>query len=395
MVIHNRACIYPHLHSPRYVATFPQGLESFRFRGQTPMNHSLRFLRIRDRPTVSIFRRIYKAFFSTCDASTHLRERANSPNKTAVPLRSGVASKRAVIKRKMIDAAEEVTVFERRDTVVAICTAEAYDLVGLRRFLETTFPTVESIQDEVLHLQTVGHDNVEIFMFSDGCFVLWGAPGEVSQLILQFKETVKPFEISALGDCESETLFYRLNRNASSFHAGMEGETIALDAPESEPFQTVVKAKLAFSNGLADSVKLAVLENSLNEHIEKVKPIPLTLSNGGRLSVSRADVLKLTGELLKFRAQLNLHSELTDTPEIYWSEPQLEEIYHRVGRVLEIKQRARVLNRRLDYANELAAVLRSHLSEQHGLKLEWGIIILIAVEVAFETLHWIVDSLPI
>ena len=48
-----------------------------------------------------------------------------------------------------------------------------------------------------------------------------------------------------------------------------------------------------------------------------------------------------------------------------------------------------VLNKKLDYANELSSVLREHLSEQHSLKLEWGIIVLIAVEVAFETLHWV------
>ena len=190
--------------------------------------------------------------------------------------------------------------------------------------------------------------------------------------------------------CETETLFFRINKS-DRFFAGMEGEVIVLDIPEGEPEITVIHSKLAFSNGIADSVKLAVLESNLHEHIEKVKPIPLALANGGKLPVGRADVLQLTGELLKFRADLNLHSELTDTPEWYWSEPQLEELYNRVTKVLDIRQRAHMLNKRLDYANELASVLRSHLSERHGLKLEWGIIILIAVEVAFETLHWFVE----
>lgn len=43
----------------------------------------------------------------------------------------------------------------------------------------------------------------------------------------------------------------------------------------------------------------------------------------------------------------------------------------------------------IDYANELATILREHLSEKHSLTLEWMIIILITVEVAFEGLHWI------
>jgi len=35
----------------------------------------------------------------------------------------------------------------------------------------------------------------------------------------------------------------------------------------------------------------------------------------------------------------------------------------------------------MDYAQEIASVLRQHLSEAHGIRLEWIIIALIAVEV--------------
>lgn len=308
-----------------------------------------------------------------------------------VPLRGGITLKRAIIRRR-IGSNGQVATQCRIDTVVSACTAEAYDFNRLFAFLESTFPQVSNIQGEVIHVKTPHpvEQTVEAFFFADGCFVLWGAPSEVAQLMLRFRDSIKPFEVNPLTRCETETLFFRHTRS-DAFFAGMEGETIVLEVPAREDADQVVKAKLAFSNGLADSAKLAVLENSLEEHIERVRPIPLALANGGRLLVGRADVLRLTGELLQFRAQLNLHSELTDTPEMYWSEPELEEIYHKVGRVLDIRQRAHVLNKRLDYANELADVLRSHLSEQHGLKLEWGIIALIAVEVAFETLHWIVD----
>jgi uncharacterized Rmd1/YagE family protein len=38
----------------------------------------------------------------------------------------------------------------------------------------------------------------------------------------------------------------------------------------------------------------------------------------------------------------------------------------------------------MDYAAEIATVLREMSSEQHGTRLEWIIILLIAVEVVFE-----------
>jgi uncharacterized Rmd1/YagE family protein len=41
----------------------------------------------------------------------------------------------------------------------------------------------------------------------------------------------------------------------------------------------------------------------------------------------------------------------------------------------------------MDYAQDIANVLRERLSETHGLRLEWIIILLIAVEVGFEVLR--------
>lgn len=40
-----------------------------------------------------------------------------------------------------------------------------------------------------------------------------------------------------------------------------------------------------------------------------------------------------------------------------------------------------VMNEKLNHCTELAELLRTHLSEKHSLRLEWGIIGLIAIEV--------------
>ena len=150
-----------------------------------------------------------------------------------------------------------------------------------------------------------------------------------------------------------------------------------------------LKEKLAFSNGLADSVKLGVLERMMDDHIDKVRNIPSSLMSENKVELSRKETLSLTGELLHFRAQLNLNSDLIDTPDIYWSEPKLEDLYLKISRILETRRRTAILNKKLDYAKEMAQVLSEHLAEKHGLKLEWGIIALIAVEVAFESFHLI------
>lgn len=286
------------------------------------------------------------------------------------------------------------------DIVVATCAAESYDLKRILASLTPVFPGTIQISEDVVFVKipwdrTEDAQNTEAFVFSDGCFVLWGAQRDISVLYSSFKDKLKQFEEKSLAESsiETESLPFEV-RSARHFHATIESEVVVFECTGvSEEYKNkVIPAKLAFSNGLADSVKLAILENALNNHIERVKPIPETIAFGGKLPVGRSEVLKLTGELLKFRADLNLHSELIDTPEIYWSRPELEELYIKVSKVLDIRQRVHVLNKKLDYANELASVLRSHLSELHSLKLEWGIIVLIAVEVAFETLHWITGS---
>jgi uncharacterized Rmd1/YagE family protein len=146
-------------------------------------------------------------------------------------------------------------------------------------------------------------------------------------------------------------------------------------------------AKIAFSSGLARSTKLAVLETMLEKYFESTRSIPTLLSRGSKLPFSRSFMLQKTGELLELRAQLNHYSELTDSlPDLFWDsrhELGLEGYYDQVGKALDVNVRIKTLNEKMDYAQEIASILRQTMSEKHSIDLEWIIIILIAVEVAF------------
>ena len=150
-------------------------------------------------------------------------------------------------------------------------------------------------------------------------------------------------------------------------------------------------AKIAFSSGLARSTKLAVLETMLRKYFESTRDIPSELSQGTRLRFNRSFIMRKTGELLELRAQLNHYSELTDSlPDLFWDsrhELGLEGYYDQIGKVLDVGVRIRTLNQKMDYAQEIASILRQHLSEKHGIHLEWIIILLIAVEVVFGLRH--------
>jgi uncharacterized Rmd1/YagE family protein len=245
----------------------------------------------------------------------------------------------------------------------------------------------------------------DVFIFPSGTVVTWALPEGFTSYFAT-RTLLPAAENPHREPIETEDLDYLEDHNRE--HSLIRGDTIILGTKKSEhytqeasdeqlasQYQTVdtVLTKIAFSSGFARSTKLAVLETNLSTYLASTADIPALLSKGSRLpfKLSRGFILRKTGELLLLRAQLNLYSELTDSlPDLFWDsrhELNLETYYDQVGRALDVGIRIKVLNEKMDYAGEIATVLRERLSEKHGLFLEWTIIVLIAVEVGFEVLR--------
>ena len=259
----------------------------------------------------------------------------------------------------------------------------------------------------------------DVFIFSSGTAVAWFV-AEATALDLVTKTLIPAARTTHLDQIETEDLDYV--EDASKEISTIKGDTIMLgtklpatnsgaEAPRRSRHAAsestggsstleelrgrpsnvnTILAKVAFSSGLARSTKLAVLEKLLADYFESTRSIPTLMSRGSRLPFTRSFILRKTGQLLSVRAQLNLYSELTDSiPDIFWDskhELGLEGYYDQVGRALDVSVRIKLLNMKMDYAQEIASVLRERLSEKHGLTLEWMIIVLIAVEVGFEVI---------
>ncbi|KAI9346113.1 hypothetical protein BDR26DRAFT_916569 [Obelidium mucronatum] len=181
-------------------------------------------------------------------------------------------------------------------------------------------------------------------------------------------------------ELEVEWFDYSIDKDQ---HGGIHNDTIIIgsDLPQDQ-------YKLAFSSGLARSAKLASLENLLDGHLHKNREIPDLLLKGKKLPLGRHAIMKSLGELFSLRGHVNLHSELLDLPDFCWSSPKMEDAFSAISRNLDVRARIAIFNKKLDYANELAEVLRNHLHEEHSLKLEWAIIVLISVEIGFEVVHY-------
>ncbi|KTG03574.1 hypothetical protein cypCar_00011665 [Cyprinus carpio] len=214
------------------------------------------------------------------------------------------------------------------------------------------------------HLPTLCHD-----LIAHGFVEIKEFPRDASNvLVMGTENAAKPYD--------SGTIF--IFRGNSKLHRGIFLFNEELD------YDQVVLEKFAFSNALSLSVKLAIWEVSLDNFVESIQSIPEMLKSGQRVKLSRAEVMQKIGELFSLRHCINLSSDLLITPDFYWDREDLEQLYDKTCQFLNINRRVKVVNEKLQHCTELTDLMRNHLSEKHSLRLEWMIVVLIAIEVMFE-----------
>ncbi|KAG2733016.1 hypothetical protein G9P44_004006 [Scheffersomyces stipitis] len=240
------------------------------------------------------------------------------------------------------------------------------------------------IPDEVINVNLNGKD---LMILSNGTLVGWALDEETI-----IKTFIPILQSSILGryDFESEEMDWieldDLPKNPlNNGNSYLQGEIMVVQGSTSDKRDL---DKAAFAIGLSRSTRLSILENAFENHLELTKQNSESLAKGRKITTSESDFLQLTGRLFLIRGKLNLYSELIETPDLYWSEPTLEKIYNSVSKVLDINSRIAILNRKLDYATDEQRAFLGVLNEKKSTRLEWIIIILIMVEVCFETFHF-------
>lgn len=280
-----------------------------------------------------------------------------------------------------------------KDDVAActtISTCEEYDLGAVIDLFYSKGLRGANIllPEEIAHVRFPysAVQSADVLVLSNGSIVAWGMTEvEVMEMIVPI---LKSCEIRSYKEVETEDMDYVEEESYSGGNgtSTMIGDVIYI---RGESPRARLLDKAAFSSGLARNTKLAALEISLERYIGSIKEITDRLATGQKLGLGGSDVLMITGRLLQIRGNLNLYSELIETPDLYWSEPELEALYKLISSQLDVVPRISILNKKLDYAAELVAILQTHTSEQHSTRLEWMIIALITVEVCFEIFHFV------
>ncbi|KAG0092301.1 hypothetical protein BGZ93_004006 [Podila epicladia] len=210
----------------------------------------------------------------------------------------------------------------------------------------------------------------EVFFFDYGVTVFWNMTVEQEAWILA---DLAQFEVKRLipDDMQTEEFHFE--------YAGYSTPRIYNDMITLRGGNHMIK--LTISHAISQSVKLALYECQMDDTIDDTKIIPIRLAQTGKLNYSRPQITRISGHLFQLRMNVDLVSNVLDSPEIFWSEPELQPLYDAIRGYLEIGQRAKVLSDRCLVISDLLTMLRDDLASNNMNYITWIIIILIVIAV--------------
>ncbi|MBM3578391.1 MAG: RMD1 family protein [Alphaproteobacteria bacterium] len=138
---------------------------------------------------------------------------------------------------------------------------------------------------------------------------------------------------------------------------------------------------LVIADVLAKSVALARDERRVNAVFDTIEPFAAELAAKGSPPWKRKSMLELMGQTLLVRHRVSGRVAVDDKPDVLWDRPDLERLYARLEDEYELTPRARTLNAKIDVIGETARALTDLIDAARSVRLEWTIIVLIAMEI--------------
>lgn len=132
---------------------------------------------------------------------------------------------------------------------------------------------------------------------------------------------------------------------------------------------------------LARSLVLAHYEERVARVFERIEPLARGLRERGMRSIRSRELLRQIGDVLLAQTQTVGRVEVAEKPELTWDRPDLDTLYEHLRLEYELRDRDLALKRKLDLIGNNAEGLLALLDSQHSLRVEWYIVLLIAVEI--------------
>ncbi|CAL9736696.1 sporulation protein Rmd8p [Monosporozyma servazzii] len=221
--------------------------------------------------------------------------------------------------------------------------------------------------------------HAELFIFHYGVIVFWNFTEEQEKNLLgdlAFADE-KNLMIRPLDEPDIETEEFHFEYDKDTERPRIFNDIITLRSGDHF-------IKLTLSYAIAQSSKLSRFESRLSPILSSVMKLPKRLALHGTLGLKREQLLKKSGKLFKLRVDVNLSSNVLDTPDFFWSvEPSLHPLYIAMREYLEIDKRVSVVNDRCKVFLEFFDTCVDSVAERNMARVTFWFLIMVVVGVIF------------
>jgi uncharacterized Rmd1/YagE family protein len=178
-------------------------------------------------------------------------------------------------------------------------------------------------------------------------------------------------------------------RDHLTVHVGAPEERVGFSEVWLRDF-TLDRLKIV-SLALAQSVALDHFEGSVRDAMAKFEPVMAGLARHGRLFLSHLEAMKIIGFTMEIRAAVLENLTLLDDPPETWESESLAHLDSDLFDQFDLDERLGAIQQKLSYLSDAGARVIDLLATRKSHRLEWIVIVLIAVEIVF----FLVEKLPL
>jgi uncharacterized Rmd1/YagE family protein len=133
---------------------------------------------------------------------------------------------------------------------------------------------------------------------------------------------------------------------------------------------------------LAKSLVLAHYEAKISSVFDQIDPLAEQLMRRGHTGGRIRDLLQKIGYVLLTQQRMVGRVEIDEKPDALWDHPELERLYARLEDEYELRERSRVIERKLALVENTVSSLVELVQDKRSTRLEWYVIVLIIIEIA-------------
>ena len=149
-------------------------------------------------------------------------------------------------------------------------------------------------------------------------------------------------------------------------------------------FEPELSASICFV--LAKSVALERIEEQLDLVLDEVEGLIAQLDQG-KLTLSDKRLAKLASSILNFKYRSIAHIMVLDKPDITWESAEVDRFYLTMATLFELNQRYGAIKHKTETLLNITEVFSSLSHARRATRLEWIIIVLIAIEIVIYVLE--------